>query len=414
MTTKPSSISLLELNEQVKEKLSSAFSKSVWVRAEISELHENYSGHAYFELIEKNHSSDSIVAKTKATCWASAFRMIQAFFTSTAGEPLAAGLKVLVLCSVEFHELYGLSLNIKDIDPSYTLGDLARKRMEIIRRLKEDGVFALNRQLAFPEAPQRIAIISSQTAAGYGDFMDQLNNNPFAYVFYTKLFPAVMQGEQSVATIIRALDKIYTYHNSFDVVVIIRGGGAVAELSSFDNYELAYTCAQFPLPIITGIGHLRDESILDMVAHIPIKTPTAVAEFLISCMDETNQNLEVVEESFVQTVNEVLLKEKNRLEQLLFHLPVLVKNKTVKMKETTRFFELTLKNKLRMFVNNKTHQLALIEKELTLSSPQYLLKKGYSITLKEGKPVKSRSELKKGDCIITHFSDGNITSVVNE
>jgi exodeoxyribonuclease VII large subunit len=409
----PQSFSLLELNEQVKESVKLAFSKPIWVRAEISELHENSSGHGYFELIEKEENSDKIIAKTKGNCWAFTYRMLKPYFESTTGEQLKAGLKVLISCTVEFHELYGISLTIKDIDPAFTLGDMARRRLEIIRRLQNDGVFDMNKQVFLPENPQRIAIISSQTAAGYGDFIDQLTNNLNGYIFYTKLFPAAMQGDQTVPSIIEALDKIYTHQDKFDAVVIIRGGGATAELSCFDNYDLAFNCTQFPLPIITGIGHQRDESILDLVAHTRAKTPTAVAEFLISCMDETTEKLAEMQHDIVSLADSRMQQETQRLQRVCMQFPNLVNTNTRKKKETINLLHQSLQNNLRHIFTQKNHQLSLMEKEVILSSPERLLKKGYSLTLKNGKLVKSVTELQKGDKITSHLRDGNITSIVS-
>jgi len=406
------SLSLLELNEQVKESVKLAFSKAVWVRAEISELHENAAGHAYWELIEKEENTDRIIAKTKGNCWAFTYRMLKSYFENSTGEQLKTGLKVLISCTVEYHELYGISLNIKDIDPSFTLGDMARRRMEIIRRLQDDGVFDMNKEVPLSVTPQRIAIISSATAAGYGDFMDQLANNSGGYAFYTKLFPAVMQGEQTVNSIIQALDKIYTHQDKFDAVVIIRGGGATAELSSFDNYDLAFNCTQFPLPIITGIGHQRDESILDLVAHTRAKTPTAVAEFLINNMEEAAEKLAEVQHYILSLVEGRMQEENHRLQKILIQFPHLVSTQTRRKKETINLLQHKLSNNLRHLLTTKKNSLALMEKEVILSSPDVLLKKGYSLTLKNGKMVKSISQLKQGDNITTRLIDGEVKSIV--
>ncbi|MBN2829303.1 MAG: exodeoxyribonuclease VII large subunit [Candidatus Cloacimonetes bacterium] len=426
------SLSLLELNEHIKEQLKLSFDRPLWVRAEISEMHENYSGHAYLELVEKDAATDRILAKTKANCWSSTFRMLKPYFESSTGETLRAGIKVLVSCSVEYHELYGISLNIRDIDPNFTLGDMARQRMEIIRRLQEDGVMDMNKELPLSSNPQRIAVISSATAAGYGDFMDQLGASDF--VFYTKLFPAVMQGEQTVPTIIDALDKIFEHQDKFDAVVIIRGGGATTELSSFDNYELAFNCTQFPLPIITGIGHQRDESILDLVAHTRCKTPTAVAEFLVSCMDEAYEDLKMAQQAIISATQSILDREVMRIQRLSANIPHKVKDLLYDEKNRLAIFTQQLKVnssqqtkaklqmmqkaqqdlavKTYMFLLNKAHRLELIEKEITLSSPENLLKKGYSLTMKDGKILRSKSQVKVGDMIVTRLADGEISSEV--
>ena len=286
-------LSLLELNTRIRGALSRAFPETCWVRAEMSDVRVNTSsGHCYLEFVEKNAQTGQLVAKVRGSIWAKTFRMLKPYFEMETGQMFASGLKVLVKVSVEFHELYGLSLTVLDIDPAYTLGDMVRKRMEIIRQLQEEGVFTLNKELPFPLLPRRIAIITSPTAAGYEDFMNQLTRNKGGYPFYTKLFPALMQGERTEASVIAALDRIYQHQDLFDVVVIIRGGGATSDLNSFDSYLLAANCAQFPLPIITGIGHERDDTVVDLVAHTRMKTPTAVAEFLISRMDSVGEELE--------------------------------------------------------------------------------------------------------------------------
>ena len=287
-------LSLLELNTRIRGALSRAFPETCWVRAEMSDVRVNTSsGHCYLEFVEKNAQTGQLVAKVRGSIWAKTFRMLKPYFEMETGQMFASGLKVLVKVSVEFHELYGLSLTVLDIDPAYTLGDMVRKRMEIIRQLQEEGVFTLNKELPFPLLPRRIAIITSPTAAGYEDFMNQLTRNKGGYPFYTKLFPALMQGERTEASVIAALDRIYQHQDLFDVVVIIRGGGATSDLNSFDSYLLAANCAQFPLPIITGIGHERDDTVVDLVAHTRMKTPTAVAEFLISRMDSVVSDLQV-------------------------------------------------------------------------------------------------------------------------
>lgn len=430
------SFSLLELNEHIKEQLKLIFDRPIWVRAEISELHENATGHAYLELIEKDANTDRLLAKTKANCWSNTYRMLKPYFESATGERLRAGMKVLIACTVEYHELYGISLNVKDIDPNFTLGDMARRRMEIIRRLQEDGVIDMNKELPLSQIPQRIAIISSATAAGYGDFMDQLKNNDEGFVFYTKLFAAVMQGEQTADSIIAALDKIFEHQDKFDTVVIIRGGGASAELSCFDNYELAFNCTQFPLPIITGIGHERDESIVDMVAHTRCKTPTAVAEFLISRLENAFEELLNYQHGIVSLTNSIMQNETLRLQKISAQVPRLSnellfeqKNKlnllTVQLKRestqqakeglrTITNYSSDLERKLRLYLSRKQHQLELIEKEVQLSSPETLLKKGYSLTLKNGKILKSKMQVETGDILVTKLLDGDITSMVQE
>ena len=308
-------LSLLELNNLVRGVVSEAFPGTCWVRAEMSDVRTNASsGHCYLEFIEKNPITGQLVARARGSIWAKTFRMLKPYFEMETGQLFASGLKVLVKVSVEFHELYGYSLTVLDIDPAYTLGDMLRKRMEIIRQLKEEGVFTLNKELPFPVLPKRIAVITSPTAAGYEDFLNQLANNKAGYPFYPKLFPALMQGERTEESVIAALDRIYHHIDCFDVVVIIRGGGSTSDLNSFDSYLLAANCAQFPLPVITGIGHERDDTILDMVAHTRMKTPTAVAEFLIGRMDAAAEELEDLQQEVSELASTILLKQKNFLQ----------------------------------------------------------------------------------------------------
>ena len=276
----------------------------IWVKAEISEMTVNRSGHCYLDLIETEPGTDTVIARCRATIWSYTFRMLKPYFETTSGQAFSEGLKVLLQAKVEYHEVFGFSLNIRDIDPVYTLGDLARQRREIIRKLQDDGVFEMNKELELPVVTQRIAIISSPTAAGLQDFLDQLHNNLHQFVFYTKLFPAVMQGNEAPRSIMNALDLIFEYEEMFDAVVIIRGGGAQIDLACFDQYELAFNVAQFPLPVITGIGHDKDDTVIDMVAHTRMKTPTAVAEFLISGALQFSQQLNELKNHFIELVNE--------------------------------------------------------------------------------------------------------------
>lgn len=405
------SLSLFELNEALKTSVKSLFSDAVWVRAEISEIHENANGHCYLELVEKAAVSDAVVAKQKATVWASTYNMLKPYFESATGVTLTAGMKVLVACTVEFHEVYGLSLNVRDIDPSFTVGDMALRRAEIVRRLTEEGVADMNKQLPMPLVPQRIAVISSASAAGFGDFCDQLQGNRFGFRFYLHLFPATMQGAQTEQSVIAALDAINDHAELFDVVAIIRGGGATSDLSAFDSYDMALHCAEFPLPIISGIGHQRDDSIVDLVAHTRVKTPTAAAEFLIDQVrafderiDEATQQLSDLSRGIVlcagqmlqrqlprlATARQIVAHESNVLTALLFRFAKAAKN-TVSQAQNA------------LFEN---------EKSLELSDPKTLMQRGYALTVKNGKVVKSASELHRGDRLETHFADGLVRSIV--
>ena len=407
------SITLSELTNQIQQAIRLTFDGSMWIRAEISELRENPGGHCYLELIEKDGDSDALLAKTKATIWASTFRMLKPYFESSTGQTLRAGLNVLVAVTVEFHGVYGFSLNIRDIDPTFTIGEMAARRLQIIRQLENDGIVDMNKQLPFPELPQRLAIISSSTAAGYGDFCDQLNNDPSHFTFYTKLFPAIMQGEQAEASIISALEKIYDNVDLFDVVVIIRGGGATTDLACFDSYELALNCAQFPLPIIAGIGHQRDISILDMVAHTSVKTPTAAAEFLVS-------RLQDAEDTVVNIISDIRYLAKNRIETESHF----ISQTQIQIKQTLRSWvqqrthalerqKNRLQSNVRLQLLKQNNKLSLLEKNIDTHSPAFLLKHGYSITTLNGKRITSVKQIKAGDTIRTFVGDGEFSSEVN-
>ena len=305
-------IGLYQLNNLVKQTLKESFTEGILIVAEIADIKENRSGHCYIELVEKREEDDAIIATARATIWAFTYRLLKPYFETTTGKSLQRGMKVLVRVEVVFHEVYGYSLNIRDIDPTFTIGDVERKRKEILDRLEQEGVIHMNRELELSPLPKVIAVISSPTAAGYGDFVDQLHRNPFGYAFHTKLFPAVMQGENTTASVIAALERVYEYDSLFDVVVIIRGGGSQTDLGSFDSYELAANVAQFPLPVIAGIGHERDETIVDRVAFKSVKTPTAAAAFLIEQFQAREAGIEDLRERWRMNVNRRLAEEKNK------------------------------------------------------------------------------------------------------
>ncbi len=383
-------LSLLELNQHIKECLHNSFSQTLWLRAEISELQENHTGHCYLELIEKDALSGAVTARLKATCWANVYRMLKPYFETSTGQRLTSGIKILIAGKVEFREQHGLSFNIRDIDPTYTLGDMERRRLEILNRLREEGVMEMNKELALPGTANRIAVISSQTAAGYEDFVNELENNPHKLHFYYKLFPALMQGEQTGHSVIAALDRIYRYHEHFDAVVIIRGGGATADLASFDSYDLAYYCTQFPLPVIVGIGHQRDRTVLDEVAHTSVKTPTAVAELLIENLGETADFLENAATRLYNVLQLRLQAEKQRLGNAKREMPRLVHH----------------------YCEKRRYILEIKQQHIQSVSPEMMLKRGYSITTLNGKVLKSALQLKKSDRITTHLADGKVESVM--
>lgn len=306
------SLSLVELNMLVRRSVRACLPDEYWVQAELSDVRSNYSGHCYLEFVQKDSKSNALVAKARGIIWNNVYSRLKPFFERETGQLFVSGIKVLVKVTVDFHELYGYSLTVVDIDPTYTLGDMARRRKEIISRLESEGILTLNKELELPVLAQRIAVISSATAAGYGDFCNQLEHNPYGFVFYPHLFQAVMQGDKVELSIIAALEKIYQTQEKWDVVVIIRGGGATSDLSGFDTYNLAAHCAQFPLPVLTGIGHERDDTVLDVVSHTRVKTPTAAAEFLINHLRGTAEALDGYDSFINQTIPDILQREKER------------------------------------------------------------------------------------------------------
>ncbi|MDR0835497.1 MAG: exodeoxyribonuclease VII large subunit [Tannerella sp.] len=404
----PKAMSLSELNYLVKEAINEALPETYWIRTETSDVRINASsGHCYLEFIEKDEKSNQITAKARATIWAQNFQIIKPYFEQETGQPFTSGIKMLVNVSVKFHELYGYSLTVNDIDPSYTLGDMLKKRNEIIERLKKEGIFDLNKELPFPTLPQRIAVITSPTAAGYEDFIHQLTANEKGFQFYIKLFPAIMQGEKTEESIIVALEQIHLHEDKFDVVVIIRGGGSGSELSSFDSYRLAAHCAQFPLPVITGIGHERDETILDLVANVRQKTPTAVASFLIECLENEADRLDELI-SFFTSIPDFLHNKKEKIN----HLSVLIgRNAELFLLSKRKSLDeccASLKHQTLDFIAENNRFIELKAQYVSLVSPENVLKRGYTLTFKNGKIVKRAEELAMDDEITIKFADGEI------
>ena len=450
-------ITLSDLNRKIGQALETAFPLPVWLVAEINEMHINRSGHCYMELVEKSEQDDRIVAKNRATVWAYKFRMLKPYFESTTGTKLESGIKVLLKAEVSFHELYGLSLNISDIDPSYTLGDLAMKKQEVIRKLKEAGVIDMNRDLVMNPVPQKIAVISSETAAGYGDFMHTLLNNHPGFAFTVTLFPAIVQGEAAEASIIAAFEQVFESGEHFDAVALIRGGGSKADLDCFNGYELAMNIAQFPVPVLTGIGHERDETIADMVAHRRLKTPTAVAEFLVDRLSDFEEQLGRLEERFGQAVHWILQQERLSLKEKASDLHHLARQFVSDEKHAVSVFRTGIitasarmmkeasmnlndhSKKLRYLWkglhNNRTRdldglaerhrraigetlrkndeQLRNMQRSLQLLRPEKVLARGYSLTYANGKIIKSVVDLEEGQPMETRMSDGRVESKIS-
>ena len=431
---KMKTITLYELNSLVRQTIEIGLPKSYWVEAEISELREN-SGHCYLELIEKDKRYNTPIAKASARCWRQTWGMVKPYFENTTGQQLRAGMKVLIEVYAQFHEAYGFSWIISDIDPNYTLGDMARKRQEIIKRLKEESVFDLNKQLDLPLFSQRIAVISSKSAAGYGDFANQLYGNQYGYYFEAELFAATMQGEDVERSIIKALNAINDRCDDFDCVVIIRGGGATSDMSGFDALELAENVANFPLPIITGIGHDRDECILDMVSHTRVKTPTAAAALLIDNLNTAERRIDDARQRIANLTSRKMEVEKLRLSRLAERLPALfgsVKDKQearldILQERLFRLAEIRLSNcenivgqlekKISLTAEHllmvEKHRLELLEGRAQNLDPQLLLRRGYSITLVGGKALRDPSQVKQGDKIETRLEKGTIISTID-
>ena len=435
MSSSKNTVTLYELNHLVSKVIESEMPSEYWVEAELSECRESR-GHCYMELIQKDERTATPIAKASAKCWANKWMLIRPGFERTTGQRLHAGMKVLLKVYAQFHEAYGFSWIVTDIDPTYTLGDMARKRQEIIRQLKEEGVFDLQKELQLPLFCQRIAVISSETAAGYGDFCNQLADNPYGFQFQTRLFPAIMQGEGVEQSIIAALERIFSFHipQNFDAVVIIRGGGATSDMSGFDTLALAENVANFPLPIITGIGHDRDESILDMVSHIRVKTPTAAAALLIDHLKTVLDAINDAQEQIVRLAQQKLTSHKSRLSTFAEILPRLFTN--VKTRQEARLDSLNsrmttairqsivthqslinaLEVKMPILLDRRLmaeqHRLQLIEEKTKSLDPALLLKRGYSITLHNGKAVRSPQQLQSGDEIETRLEKGTIKSII--
>lgn len=428
-------LSLFELNSLVADVINTTMSRSYWVEAELSEVRENR-GHCYMELIEKNENSNVPIARASAKCWSNIWSAIKPYFIRVTGQQIRAGMKVMLQVHAQFHPQYGFSWIVDDINPEYTMGDMMRKRQEIIRQLKEEGVYDLQKELNLPLFAQRIAVISSATAAGYGDFCNQLENNELGLYFHVELFPAIMQGDNVESSIIASLDHINNREEDFDCVVIIRGGGATADLSGFDTLGLAENVANFPLPIITGIGHERDESILDMVSYQRVKTPTAAAAYLINHLTSTLIRVENAQSTIIYYVKKALEIENMRIKHIGAQIPVLFS--IVRTKQEARleslfqrlftaskelmkqsdFLLLSLQQRVQPAVRGRLssehHRLDVLEHRARLLDPTLLLKRGYSITLHNGKAIHNANDLKIGDTITTLLEIGQIESKVEK
>lgn len=425
-------LTLFELNNLVRRSIDGAMSDEYWVEAELSEVRES-KGHCYMELVQNDPRSLTPIARASAKCWRQTWLVVRPHFEHTTGETLHRGMKLLLRVYPQFHEAYGFSWIVTDIDPTFTLGDMARRRMEIVRRLKSEGVFDLNKSLHMPLFAQHIAVVSSPTAAGYGDFCRQLEDNDYGFRFAVTLFPAVMQGEQTEQSVVSALNQIYGRIEQFDCVVIIRGGGAVSDMSGFDTLVLAENVANFPLPVITGIGHDRDETVIDMVAHTRVKTPTAAAAFLVANLKAVADRIDNAQGRIQRSVTTRIDVEKMRLSSVATHVPTIfsmihtrqsgridllanrlrsaVSQATANERHRLSSLSLRLLPAVERRMTGERHRIALLEQRAKALDPRLLLQRGYSVTLHQGRIVRRADDVPQGGEIVTIVAQGTIKSV---
>ncbi|MDA8325460.1 MAG: exodeoxyribonuclease VII large subunit [Nitrospiraceae bacterium] len=403
---------LSELNFSIKAALGDSFPDAYWVSAEIAESRCDQKGHCYFNLIEKD--DDKTVAQIRANCWSYEYRKISQKFEKATGEHLKAGLKVLFFAAINFHEVYGLSLLIRDIDPSYSLGEMARKKREVIERLQKEGLIECNKGLKLPLVPQRIAVVSAPGAAGYGDFLSHLGNNPFGYSFNIQLFPAIMQGQEAEKSIVAALIEIEKRMGSLDAVVIVRGGGSQVELNCYDGYELAAAIARLPLPVFTGIGHERDDTVADIVAHTRMKTPTAVADFLISGLKAFEDLILETQRKLGRLCEKALKDENHNLNTLIQRFNYAVKTSFRQQKSQLDSTINALKIRASHLLRSVNDRLTIYEKTVKHLDPINVLKRGYSVAFLDGKVLKSVADVEAGASINIRLQDGTVKGKVQE
>jgi len=390
MKTEGKQIGLVELQEQIKDSVEGVYKEHIWVCAEISEIKNHPSGHCYLTLIEKDKDGDGVSAKAAAIIWSSSYRVVRPYFETTTGEPLSVGMHILVTVQVQYSILYGVSLIVYDIDPSFTVGEIELERQRTIKRLQEEGMFEMNTTLVLPLLPRRFAVISSDTAAGYRDFMNHLHNNEYDYKFYTKLFSAPMQGKDAPNGIISALEEIADQIDSFDAVLVLRGGGSSHDLACFDDYNLAVNIAQFPIPVLTGIGHDQDYHIVDMVAYANVKTPTALADYII--------------DFFVQ--------EEYQISSLASRLQLALSGKWQQELSRIEKYKLQINNSFLRKIVQEKNKIELYEYKIASLNPVTILEKGFVVALKEGERLDSIEKIVEGDNLTLMFKDGIVECVV--
>lgn len=405
-------ITLRELQRRVKSALEGQFALPVWVSAEISEIKVNYSGHCYLELVEKGGDNGVPTAQARAVVWRSHYPRISGYFEAETGQRLASGIRILAKVLVTYHELYGFSLQITDIDPSYTLGDMERQRQQTIAQLQQDGVWDMNREAPMPAVVQRIAIVSSANAAGYQDFRKELEKSP--YRFSLTLFDAFMQGAAAEESIVEALCSVAGQLEKFDAVVLIRGGGSASDLNCFNAYRLCAHVAQFPLPVVTGIGHDKDTSVADMVAHTALKTPTAVAGWLVDRMAEVDGWLDYAALQLHDTTTAAMHASEVRLERLSGEVRRLSGELLTRQTLRLEHFAALLPEAARDFLTRQNVRLGNAAELIAGRSPERILRLGFAVVRTGGKAVTSAGAVAEGEQVEIEVSDGRINAIVKQ
>ena len=405
-------MTLYQLNHIIRSVLETSLDEEYWVEGEFADASVGFGGHFYGELVQKDEQGRNIVARARITCWARNYNIISLRFQKETGETLRRGLQVKLQVKVTFHEQYGYALNIIDVDSTFTLGDMAKRRREILNQLQEDGIINDNKELPLPRLLQRIAVISSATAAGYGDFQNQLQNNDYGLHFQTQLFPAVMQGTNVEESVMNALATVADEADHWDCVVIIRGGGATGDLSDFDSYPLAAAVAQMPIPVIVGIGHERDETVLDFVAHTRVKTPTAAAAFIIDHQAQEVALLDDLYRRILRSAENSIQNARQRLEHIQRVLPILFAGFRERQEGQMELLVRRLQTALLRRVEQEQHRQTLLQQRLQVLDPRTLLQRGYSITTCGGRVVRSAQDVKEGEVITTSLQEGEIYSKV--
>lgn len=413
--TEIQSITLLELNRRVTSAIAvTPGLQGVWITAETSDLRSS-GGHCYMELVQKDERTGTPLAKSRAVMWASSYQRLGAMFYAATGTRLRSDMKIMARVNANYHPVYGMSLVITDINPDYTVGDLARRRNEIIARLRAEGVFDMNRNLLWPQLPVRVAIVSARGAAGYGDFMKHLHGNPLRLRFHTELFEATMQGERTVPSVVAALEAIAARDGDFDCVVLIRGGGAVSDLASFDDYTLASNVAQFPLPVIVGIGHERDVTVLDYVANTRVKTPTAAAEALIGMASNAYERLRATGDAILTLVKDRIAGQRQQLAYYQGSIPALARSIVERNRQRLGpEIPAAITAAVRSTFARANERLGALGVLLDTLSPEATLRRGYTITRVDGHAVTAADPLDPGTVITTTFAGGRISkSTIN-